>query len=189
MDLSSSWKYIVETAKIRYSNNRTQWHVNDYGIDKEVIGVAGEVVARRHLGLDEEVHLGFDGGVDITFCGIRIDVKATLLTPKFTYKFLQWAEGKPIKSDIIFLTAIDPISMAGIPVGYATRDAIGNAPVNKTRHIPCHEIPVRELHPDWELLELGIKFMEDVRCGVSQSQPNLDENVKRCLELFDYFLL
>jgi hypothetical protein len=169
MDLRGSWQYIIETAKSRLAHNKTAFHVDEYGTGIEVIGVAGEIVARRYLGLDEGVHLGFDGGADIIYYGQRIDVKATMLTPKVEFKFLQWSEWKPIKSDIILLTVIDPIEMIGYPVGYATRDEMLRAPINETRHIPCHEIAIHDLHPMWELGAFGKKAAEQRKRGVSQA--------------------
>ena len=66
MDLSGSWPYIESTARDRLSHNKTRRHVSDYGEGIEVIGVAGEIVVRRFLGLCEEVHDGFDNGVDMS---------------------------------------------------------------------------------------------------------------------------
>ena len=166
MNLRSSWQYISETSKRRLATNKTSRHMGGYGTGIEVIGVAGEVVARRYLGLDEGVHLGFDGGTDIVYYGLRIDVKATILTPTAQYKFLQWAERKPVRSDIILFTLIDPINRAGYPAGYATRDEILAAPINPLRHIPCHEISIRDLHPEWELFVFGKKASEDLKLGV-----------------------
>ncbi|MGD0002868.1 MAG: hypothetical protein ABSE06_01420 [Anaerolineaceae bacterium] len=126
-------------------------------------------MARRYLGLDEGVHLGFDGGVDIIYCGLRIDVKATVLTPKVEFKFLQWSEWKPIKSDIILLTVIDAIDMVGYPVGYATCDEMLKAPINETRNTPCHEIAIHDLHPMWELGAFGKKAAEERKRGMSKA--------------------
>jgi len=170
MDLRGSWQYIIETAKSRLARNKTFRHVEDYGTGIEVIGVAGEIVARRFLGLDEGVHLGFDGGADIIYFGQRIDVKATVLTPKVEYRFLQWADWKPVRSDIILLTVIDPIEMVGYPVGYATRDEILAAEINQTRHTPCHEIRIYDLHPMWELGAYGKRAVEDLKRNGSLSQ-------------------
>ena len=39
-------------------------------------------------------------------------------------------------------------------LGYAFRHEIQQAPINYSRDFPCHEIPVPELHPSWELLVL-----------------------------------
>ena len=168
MDLSGSWQYIIETAKNRLAHNKTFRHVDEYGTGIEVIGVAGEVVARRFLGLDEGVHLGFDGGADIVYFGQRIDVKATVLTPKVEHRFLQWADWKPIRSDLILLTVIDPIEMVGYPVGYATRDEMLDAPINSTRNTPCHEISINDLHPVWKLGAFGKRAVEEMRRGASQ---------------------
>ena len=169
MNLSGSWQYIIATAKSRLATNKTPRHIEEFGTGIEVIGVAGEVVARRYLGLDESVHLGFDGGADIVYYGLRIDVKATVLTPKVEFKFLQWSEWKPIRSDIILLTVIDPIEMTGYPVGYATREEMLAAEINQTRHTPCHEISIHDLHPTWMLGAFGKKAAEEKRRGVSKT--------------------
>lgn len=151
MDLSGSWKYIAEISKSRLAHNKTSHHVSEYGDGIELIGVAGEIVARRFLGLPEELHQGFDGGVDLTYGGMRVDVKATLLTPNISHRYLQWPETKRIKSDIILLTAVDPILKIGTVLGYANRNDVVNAPINRDRYQPCHEIPVMALRPAWEL--------------------------------------
>ena len=161
MDLSGSWQYIIDTAESRLAHNKTSHHVEEYGTGIEVTGVAGEIVARRYLGLDEKVHTGFDGGADVVYFGQRIDVKATVLTPKVEYKFLQWADWKPVKCDIILLTVIDPIEMVGYPVGFATRDEVLAATINQTRTYPCHEIRIYDLHPMWELGAFGKKASEE----------------------------
>jgi len=152
MDLSGSWEYIQKISKSRLANNKTIHHVSEYGEGIEVLGAAGEVVARRFLGLPEKLHEGFDNGIDIWTHGMKIDVKATVLTPKMAYRYLQWPTWKPVKSDIILLTAIDPVTMQGTVLGYATKDEIEGAPINEFRHIPCHEIPAVNLHPAWELV-------------------------------------
>jgi len=152
MDLSGSWDYILEVSRSRLAHNKTAHHVSDYGEGIEVIGVAGEIVARRYLGMSEIVHDGFDDGVDLRFAGMRIDVKATLLTSLVGHRFLQWPDWKKVKADIILLTAIDPVTKVGVPIGYATKQEIIKAPINRDRPTPCHEIPVRDLHPVWELM-------------------------------------
>lgn len=152
MNLDGSWTYISDTARSRLAHNKTERHVYQYGEGIELIGVAGEIVARRFLGLDEKVHDRFDQGVDISFMGRKIDVKATILTPKIEFRFLQWAIWKQIKCDIILMTAIDPIHRYGTVLGYATSKEMELAPINYTRFSPCHEIPVKALHPGWELM-------------------------------------
>lgn len=151
MDLSGSWDYIRQISRSRLAHNKTPHHVFDYGDGIELIGVAGEIVARRFLGLPEELHDGFDGGVDIFYGGMRVDVKATVLTPNIQHRFLQWPETKRVKSDIILLTAIDPILKIGTVLGYANRSDVLEAPINRERYQPCHEIPVTKLRPAWEL--------------------------------------
>ncbi len=151
MDLSGSWEYIQSVARSRLAHNKTRRHVTEFGDGIEVLGVAGEIVARRFLGLDEQVHDTFDHGVDIEWFGMKIDVKATVLTPKVNFRYLQWPVWKKVKSEIILFTAVDPLSKSGTVIGYATKDEIMRAPVNAERFSPCHEIPVSELHPGWEL--------------------------------------
>lgn len=153
MDLSGSWPYICDVARSRLAHNKTERHVSKFGEGIEVLGVAGEIVARRFLGISELLHEGFDGGIDLRFAGMRIDVKATLLTPSVQHRFLQWPEWKRVKADIIVLTAIDPIVQKGTMIGFATRTEIIAAPINATRSSPCHEIPVMNLSPSWLLLQ------------------------------------
>lgn len=157
MDLSGSWSYIQSTAKSRLAHNITPRHVYEYGEGIELLGVAGEIIARRFLGLDEQIHEGFDHGVDILFYGMKIDVKATLLTPKIAHRFLQWPVWKRVKSDIVLLTAVDPLTRQGTVLGYATRAEIVCSPVNQERDWPCHEIALDKLHPAWELVVEKVK--------------------------------
>jgi hypothetical protein len=161
MDLRGSWRYITDTARNRLATNKTVRHVEEYGDAIEVLGVAGEVTARRFLGLPEEVHAGFDGGADIVYCGMRIDVKATVLTPKVNFRFLQWPKWKQIKADFVLLTAIDPISQQSVILGYATPFEILNSKLNETRDYPCYEIEVTKLHPGYMLVVEALKRQSD----------------------------
>jgi hypothetical protein len=152
MNLSGSWEYIQGIARNRLAHNKTIRHVTEFGEGIEVLGVAGEIIARRFLGLEEFVHDGFDYGVDIHWFGMKIDVKATVLTPKINFRYLQWPAWKKVRAGIVLFTAVDPLTKSGTVIGYATKDEILQAPVNMERFSPCHEIPVSELHPGWELL-------------------------------------
>lgn len=151
MDLSDSWEYIERVAQARLVNNKTSRHIESDGI--ELMGVAGEIAARRFLGLPEELHIEFDDGSDLTWRDQRVDVKATVMTPFLDHRFLQWPEWKPVRSEIILLTAVDKDSMVATVIGYATKEEILGAKVNKSRRWPCHEIPVMKLHPAWMLVK------------------------------------
>ena len=151
MDLSGSWDYIREIARSRLAHNKTSHHVSEFGEGIELIGVAGEIVARRFLGLPETIHQRFDGGVDLSYGGYKVDVKTTVLTPNISHRYLQWPEFKRIRSDVVLLTAVDPLTMIGTVLGYANRADILRSPINRERFQACHEIPVTELHPAWEL--------------------------------------
>ena len=154
MDLSGSWEYIERIARSRLAHNKTSHHVSDYGDEIEVLGVAGEMIARRFLGLPETLHNEFDHGVDFVYAGKTVDVKATVLTPKIGYRFLQWPQWKMIKAEITILTALDLVNKYGTVIGWAYREDILAAPINKSRPTPCHEIAVKDLHPMWELLQM-----------------------------------
>lgn len=164
MDLSGSWEYIQRAARNRLDHNKTPRHRYEYGESIEIIGVAGEVAARRFLGLPEKVHTRFDHGVDIAWGGMTIDVKATNLTPSFQHKYLQWPRWKRVKADIVLMTAIDPLTRTAVVVGFAYKHEILRAPVNLTRPDPCHEIPVQELHSPWELMA---RYLSDAGKGSS----------------------
>ena len=157
MDLSGSWTQIQSVAKNRLAHNKTVFHVSDYGDGIEVLGAAGEVCARRFFGLPETLHEEFDNGCDLVFAGKKIDVKTTVLTPKLNYRYLQWPQTKRIKADIVLMTAVDPISMQAVVVGYATKAEVKLAAVNNGRAYPCREISVVDLHPPYELI------IEDMR--------------------------
>ncbi|MCB2146579.1 MAG: hypothetical protein KQI81_08900 [Deltaproteobacteria bacterium] len=159
MNIRGSWPYIQVVAKSRLAHNKTPRHISKYGDSLEIIGAAGEIVARRFLGLNEKLHTGFDNGIDFYYAGKKIDVKATMLTPKVDFRNLQWPIYKIIKADIIILTAIDTIRKIGVVLGYATKDDILSAYVNLERETPCYEVPVESLKPAWRLIarELGRK--------------------------------
>ncbi len=160
MDLNGSWGYIERVARNRLANNKTRHHVSEYGDGIETLGVAGELVARRFLGIEERLHEGFDGGTDFVFAGKTVDVKATVLTPNIGFRFLQWAEWKPVKAQIILMTAIEPICRQGIVIGYATKDEVQRSPVNRSRFTPCHEIPITDLHPVYELVGHQLRIVQ-----------------------------
>ena len=163
MDLSGSWEYIERIARSRLAHNKTPRHVSDYGDEIEVLGAAGEIVARRFLGLSETLHDGFDNGTDFVYAGKSVDVKATVLTPKIGWRFLQWPHWKPVKAEIVILTAVDMASMQGTVLGWVTGDEVKAAPINQTRQTPCHEIPVKSLHPGWELVQLWRQIEQQER--------------------------
>ncbi len=154
MDLSGSWSYIGQIAQERLQHNKTSRHVSDYGTDIEILGAAGELAARRFLNLPETLHTHFDHGVDILLESHKIDVKATVLTTQIEHRFLQWPYWKRIRSQIILLTAVSIPNQSAIIIGYAKKTEILNAPVNTMRARPCHEIPVKDLHPASKLLTL-----------------------------------
>ena len=154
MNLSRDWDYLVKVATLRLASNKTPRHVSLFGSEIELIGAAGELAARRFLGIDEALGTTFDGGVDLEYAGRTIDVKATKMTPKLRYRYLQWPEWKPVKSDIILLTAVDVLEKNATVVGFALREEIKDGAVNYERDIPCYEIPILKLRSPWELLAL-----------------------------------
>ena len=168
MDLSGSWKYAQIISRSRLANNKTVHHVSEFGDGIELLGAVGEIVARRYLGLPEKLHCGFDHGIDIFVYGMKIDVKTTVLTPKVEHRYLQWPTWKPVKADIILLTAVDPVTKIGTVLGYATRLEVQTAPINNNRFVACHEIPIRDLHPAWELIAEGLQI-----CRHTQNREEL----------------
>jgi hypothetical protein len=152
MDLRQDWDTIIKISDLRRQNNRTPWHINERYL--EVIGTAGELAARRFLGLPEELHTRFDGGTDLEWKGYRVDVKTTVLTQNLEYRYLQYPTRKYMKSDIILMMAVNEKGKIAIPVGWAFSFEMMAAAVNRKRDHPCHEIPIRELHPGWELFSL-----------------------------------
>mgnify|MGYP000849792885 CR=1 FL=1 len=151
MNLAGDWSYLQKVAANRLASNKTPRHVYRYGEEIELLGAAGELAARRFLGLPEDLHENFDHGVDLVWHGINIDVKATHMTPKVAYRYLQWPREKRVKADVVLLTAVDLQARQATVLGYAYKEDVLNAPVNETRDYPCHEIPVTKLRPAWEL--------------------------------------
>jgi hypothetical protein len=154
MDLTADWEYIQEVAKTRLRNNKTKWHVSQYGEEIETLGAAGELAARRFFGLPENLHTHHDDGVDLHWRGRTVDVKSTHLTNKVAHRYLQWRERKIVKAEIVLMAGVDMKTRQAAILGYVFKDEIKRAPINYNRDFPCHEIPVPELHPSWELLVL-----------------------------------
>lgn len=163
MNLSNDWDFILDKAKRRYENNKTIRQAKTYSYELEVLGVAGEVCTRKMLGVPIEIHECFDGGVDISFAGVDLDVKTTVLTPKIFYRFLQFRVGKVIKADAIVMAAVDPISKQGIVLGWAYRRKILKSFINYSRTYPCYEIPISELNDINKLIVLSIGGINDPR--------------------------
>jgi hypothetical protein len=157
MDLSKDWEYIEGISEKRLGHNKTDRHVSRYGTAIEILGAAGELAARRFLGLPEGLHDQFDGGVDFVWRGYLVDVKTTKLTPKLNHRFLQWREDKELKADIVLFAAVDLQPKKATVVGWAWADEVREAPINLERDFPCHEIPATELHNAWELYILASK--------------------------------
>jgi len=153
MNLTNRWEYILKVAEKRLENNITEMHLYGYGDELEILGVAGEIAARRFFQLPEEVHEGFDHGVDMTYNGYDIDVKSSHIK-KHKKKILQWPIWKWVKADIIVYVGINPKTKYARVMGYVPGSEILKAPINHTRPIPCHEIPVEELYDPKELLRL-----------------------------------
>jgi hypothetical protein len=152
VDLSAHWSLIVRIATKRLENNKTSFHVSEFGEKLEVLGAAGEVAARLFLGASLDLNTHFDGGVDIYYGQYKIDVKATELTPGFQYKFLQWPELKKLKADILVMTGVNLETKHAAIIGYVTAKMMQGAPINRSRPRPCMEIPLLALLPPWELV-------------------------------------
>lgn len=144
-------RQLEQIAEERLEHCKTSRHVDRYGPGIELLGAAGELAARRFLGLPEELHNEFDGGKDMVWHGLKIDVETTVLTSKIHYRYLQWPYYKSIKADIILMVAVDTDSHQATVLGYAIPEDIKAAPVNTERYVPCHEIPIPNLRPAWEL--------------------------------------
>jgi hypothetical protein len=151
MNLAGNWPYLEKVAEVRLTKNKTPDHVYRYGPEIEVMGAAGEVIARRILGLPELLHTGWDGGSDLSWRNWRVDIKTTRLTPRLEYRYLQWRENKKLKADLVLMIAVDVQEKKGVPVGWAWKKEVLAAPVNRERYQACHEIPVPDLHPIWML--------------------------------------
>lgn len=162
MDLSPYWPLITETARYRLKNNVTDRHVADYGDEIEIMGVAGELAALIDLGHPIKLHVNFDGGIDFYHRGYSVDVKATKLTSKLNFRFLQWPHFKKVVADIIILSAVDIHNMNAVTVGYVTRDEIVRAPMNYSRRTPCREVPVEKMGPIWELMMIREKSFDHI---------------------------
>jgi hypothetical protein len=169
MDLTASWPYIEEIAAKRLSHNKTPRHVSSYGPEIETIGAAGELAARRFLGLPEILHTTFDGGTDIVFAGTRIDVKATKLDP--AHKYMQWPYWKWVKAPIILMTMIDIVAKKALVVGYATREDIMTSDINRRRSTWCYEIPIRNLRKASDLYALLYAKVQK-NCSQRFQRPN-----------------
>jgi hypothetical protein len=120
MNLQADWGYILEVAERRLRNNRTHRHIVSEKGRLEIIGAAGEVAARRFLGLPEKLHNHFDGGVDLNWRGYRVDVKSTAISDHLGKQYLQYPEYKWINADIILMMGIDLDRQEATVIGFAT---------------------------------------------------------------------
>lgn len=150
MDLSSDWPYIQHIAAERLRHNKTALHRANYGTEIEVMGAAGELAARRYLGLSEELGTHFDGGVDLSLHGLTVDIKST----RPWSKWLQVAYYKRVVADVILMMSVHMKRQAARPFGFAWREEILAAPLDLRMDDACHHIPVEELHPVRELLHV-----------------------------------
>lgn len=150
MDLSSDWPYIQHIAAERLRHNKTTHHRARYGTEIEIMGAAGELAARRYLGLNEELGTHFDGGVDLFLHGLSIDIKST----RPYSKWLQVAYFKRVSADLILMMAVSIKHKTARPFGFAWREEILSAPLDLRMDDACHHIPVEELHPAQELLDV-----------------------------------
>jgi len=157
MDLRPQWDYITKVAETRLKKNKTIYHIDKYGDQIEILGAAGEIAARRFLGLPEKLHLGRDKGVDLYWRGWQVDVKATHMTKYLHHRYLQWPYYKPVKADIILMTAVHLKWKKATVIGFAQRHEVEAATINSSRDIPCHEILTTNLHPAWEMQILKYK--------------------------------
>jgi hypothetical protein len=148
MNLSSDWPYIQQIAAERLRNNKTPRHRAKYGTEIEVMGAAGELAARRFLGLPENLGTTFDGGIDLYLHGITVDVKST----KPSSKWLQVAYYKRVAADMILMMFVDTNRFEARPVGFAWRGEVLNAPLDLLMDDPCHRISIDDLHTPKELL-------------------------------------
>ena len=96
-------------------------------------------------------------------------MKTTQLTPRLEYRYLQLATTKAIKADVVLLAAVDIVGKQGTVVGWATREEVLQAPVNRERHNPCHEISVWDLHQGWELIQMWRRNVQSYRGPDSSS--------------------
>lgn len=151
MNLASKWPYIQAVAKDRLATNKTPYHIDKYGDEIEVLGAAGEIAARRFLGLPEKLHKGLDNGIDLYWRGWKVDVKATHMTKYLHHRYLQWPHFKPVKADLILMTAVNLKWKKATVIGFAMRHEILAATINTSRDIPCHEILTENLHPAWKM--------------------------------------
>lgn len=156
MNLRSVWPYLEQVARERLQNNQTELQVKEYGPEIELIGVAGEAAARQFLKMPINLHLEFDNGIDFNWMGRTVDVKATRRTRLLEHRFLQWPIIKPVKAEIIVMTAIDLDQREAEVIGYAFKNEILRAPINHTRPYPCREIPITALHSPWNLFSPDI---------------------------------
>jgi hypothetical protein len=155
MNLGGSWRYILRTAKDRLAHNKTSHHVSQFGDTLEVLGAAGELAARRLLGLPEGLHTGFDGGKDLVYRGWDIDVKTTRLAHNLIERCFRWSLAKVVRADICLVMAVDLESQRAVALGWCYRAAVERAPINHEKN--CHELPIVELRPFWQLVVIDPK--------------------------------
>lgn len=164
MELAEHWDYILEAAKKRLSNNRSQYHIDEYGTQLEVRGAAGELAARLYFGMEPVLHMHYDGGIDFFYAGKSIDVKTSKLVKSMEHRFLQIPVGKVPAAEIVVSVAVHLNQKRAAMIGWASKEDILRSPINNNRKYPCHEIKYTDLRPIWELITQQ-SYMDYVKGG------------------------
>lgn len=141
--------YFERIGNERWENNRhTSHNVEEVGPIGEKRGAyaEGDIQLRFDMPLVLGTH--YDGGVDVVWHDLRINVKSTRLYSwrSMQGRNLQWPEDNPYLCDVAILVGVNLNNGLCIPQGWATIQEIMKAPLNKDRPTPCQEILIPNLH-------------------------------------------
>ena len=150
-DLSASWKYIEYISAQRHKNNITVNHVDKYPWSED-LEAAGELTGLKFFDVKkEQLSETFDGGYDLVYRGLRIDVKAThhygryLLWPKCC----ETRNDGELRCDIAMSCQVDMDKMLGKANGFIPIVQLEKYPIlyddPKFEH-PCRAIPIKDLY-------------------------------------------
>jgi len=156
IDIRGHCSYITKIARLRYEAWKNHSRNVDWGLDAQIVGVAGEIGTRIYYGKILLANVGRDYGCDLDIQGLKVNVISTFETPKWTNYRVQIPADEKITSDVYLYTMINLFSWQVRLIGYCSGREMETSPIIYNRPIPCRGVHVNKLHPVQELLPFCI---------------------------------
>jgi len=163
MLITDAWDYILDVARERLVANFHRHNSHRLGDHIEVLGVAGELAARRFLGLPERVLGVGDPGWDIEIPSTdvlgdpyvwTIDVKSRPWIEGFWRMPLQWPLHKPMRADLALLVFVHLAERRAAVVSFAGKEDLEAAPIDTGGLMPCRLVDPQNMQPATRLYNL-----------------------------------